>query len=131
MAFTYNTDGYAATGYFLAQEESFSATSVAVSTGDGDINSVMYLLGDSYSVSVGLGNLYSLMDLASSSYAVAVSTGSINSVMGLLGDGYAVAVSHARLSFPSIWQGKLSIIPSHTNYEIIPSHTNYEIRALT
>lgn len=118
MAFTYNADSYAVVGYFLAQEESFSATSLSIATGTGDINSMMDLLADGYSVSTSEGDALSTIELLGDGYSVSTSEGDIYSVMGLSVNSYAVAVSHARLSFPSIWQGKLSIIPSHTKYEI-------------
>jgi hypothetical protein len=131
MAFTYNTDGYAETSYFLVTEESFSATSLAVSTGTGSINSAMGLLGYGFSLSTSTSVIDLAMDLFGGGFTVNLGSGSIYSTMGLSGNGYALAVSHARLSFPSIWVGKLSIIPSHTKYEIIPNHTKYEIRTLT
>ena len=89
-AFTYNTDDYAATGYFLAQEESFSADAFAVSQATGDIYSTMDLLGDGYSVSTSEGDVLSTMELLGDGYSVSQGTGDVLSTMGLLGDGYSI-----------------------------------------
>lgn len=118
--------------------DDLQSNSFATSIGSGDVYSTLDLSGsgggistlaagislDAYLVSnatatvISTGNVYSTIDLLSDGYLVSTAFGNVYSTMLLSSQANMVPSLTARLTFPSIWVGKLSIIPQHTIYEI-------------
>jgi hypothetical protein len=81
MAFTYNVDGYAAAGYFLAQEESFAAAPKAVSTSAGNVNSSLTLLSNASAINTIVGSIGLTQTLLSNAIVTCTVIGNINSTL--------------------------------------------------
>jgi hypothetical protein len=125
-SYHYAAAGYAEAGYFLADEAPVLSSSFAVSTGTGEVYSVLDdLQSNSTVVSTSIGDIYSTIDLSGQSQSISLSTGSINLTQTLLSNAYSVVTTVGRITFPSIYVGDLgieSLTPINTIESLTPVH---------
>lgn len=125
-SYHYAVDGYAEVGYFLADEAPVLSSSFAVSTGTGEVYSVLDdLQSNSTVVSTGVGDVYSTIDLSGQSQSISLSTGAIYMTQDLLSNAYSVVTTVGRITFPSIYVGDLgieSLTPINTIESLTPVH---------
>lgn len=122
-SYHYAAAGYAEVGYFLADEAPVLSSSFAVSTGTGEVYSILDdLQSDSTVVSTSIGNVYSTIDLGGQAESILLSTGTIYSTQILFGDVYNTVSVVGKINFPSLYTGKLSLI-SLTDIKNIKSLT--------
>lgn len=125
-SYHYAAAGYAEVGYFLADEAPVLSSSFAVSTGTGEVYSILDdLQSNSTVVSTSIGNVYSTIDLSGQSQSISLSTGSIYLTQTLLSNAYSIVTTVGRITFPSIYVGDLgieSLTPINTIESLTPVH---------
>jgi lambda family phage minor tail protein L len=87
MAFTYNTDGYNTDGYFLAQEDSFTASATTTNTIVGTVNLTSNLSAIGVTQSSSASLLLLTTNLATNSFVQSSAVGDIIPIVYLYGDG--------------------------------------------
>jgi hypothetical protein len=112
-----NTD-YNLDGYFLANETPIASLPKVITSSTGAIKSRLLLLSNVFTINAVQGDIKSTQTLLSNAQVNVLAKGNAYSMISLFSYSHSQALSSARLSFPSIWIGKLSIIPHRTNYEI-------------
>ena len=125
-SYHYAAAGYAEVGYFLADEAPVLSSSFAVSTGTGEVYSILDdLQSNSTVVSTSIGDVYSTIDLGGQSQSISLSTGAIYSTQTLLSNAYSVVTTVGRITFPSIYIGDLgieSLTPINAIESLTPVH---------
>jgi hypothetical protein len=125
-SYHYSQAGYAEVGYFLADEAPVIATSVAVSTGTGEVYSILDdLQSNSFAVSTSTGNVYSTIDLGGQAQNISLSAGTIYSTQTLFSNAYSVVTTVGRITFPSLYIGDLgieSLTPINAIESLTPVH---------
>ena len=128
----YAADGYADLGYFLQNETQLECSAVSISTGTGQVYSILDdLQSNSTVVSTSIGDVYSTLDdLQSNSFATSIGSGSIYSTQTLFSNAYSVVTTAGRLTFPSLYIGDLgieSLTPINAIESLTPKYTIKDI----
>jgi hypothetical protein len=124
-SYHYSQAGYAAVGYFLADEAPVLADAFTICQSEGDIYATMDLLGEGYSASACAGDVLSTMGLLGDGFALSAGMGDIYSTQTLLSNAYIVVTTAGRLTFPSLYIGDLgieSLTPIHNIESLTPAH---------
>jgi hypothetical protein len=91
-SYHYALAGYNLDGYFLADEVPVAASSIAITSSIGAINSSLTLLSNASTVNTVIGSIGLTQTLLSNAQANGLGTGDIYSTMVISGNMYAIAI---------------------------------------